>query len=166
MKHIHFDSSHNTTSTHLPVIPALLHSLPKLAMVPLGARFSLVFGGRGRRCNWSHVISQHVTRPALSLIKSYCPHSLCHPLCHCCVCACICIYTSLCVCNYSMRGVVLLISCHWFKNQRVSLWLRPNESIFCCHVNIYFACSSQFIQDITMKCTVNTLLQCPILPVI
>lgn len=35
--------------------------------------------------------------------------------------------------------------------------LRPNESIFCGHVNIYFACSSEFIQDITMKCAVNKL---------
>lgn len=48
--------------------------------------FSQVFGARGSRCNWSRVISQHATSPVLSLIKSYCPHSLCHPLCHCCVC--------------------------------------------------------------------------------
>lgn len=40
--HIHFDSSvssHNTTSAHLPVSPALFHSPPKLAMVPHDARF-------------------------------------------------------------------------------------------------------------------------------
>lgn len=85
--------SFSTTSTHLPVILPLLHSLPKLAMVPLDARFLSFFVGRGRRCNRSRVISQHATSLALSLIKSYCPHSLCHPLCHCY--ACLCVYMGL-----------------------------------------------------------------------
>lgn len=92
-------SSHNATSTHLPVIVALLHSCAQISFGPPRCLFSQVFGGRGRQCNWNHVISQHATSPVLSLIKSYCPRSLCHPLCCCCVCMSVfmCIDIRLCM---------------------------------------------------------------------
>lgn len=153
-------SSHNTTSTHLPVTPALLHPLPKLAMVPPDACFLRFLEGEE-----DHVFawSQHATSPALSLIKSYWPHV---HVTHCVTTACVFIYKYMCLCvsNYERCFPVhFLPLIYELKGVIVGGPLRPNESICCSHVNIYFACSFQFIQDITMKHTINKLRKYPIL---